>query len=125
MKTLKIAYWVSTCLFCGVFLMTGTLYIVHAQTMVTKFNEIGFPLYILNLIGPLKIAGALTLLIPAAPPRLKEWAYAGFTFAWICAFVAHYLAGDGSKAFMPLILLVILFVSYFTEPARHLRQTGT
>ena len=48
-------------------------------------------------------------------PKLEEWAYAGFAFAWTSAFVAHYLANDGPKAFMPLVLLV--FVSYFTRPA--------
>jgi hypothetical protein len=26
---------------------------------------------------------------------LKDWAYAGFTFMWIAAVVAHYQAGDG------------------------------
>jgi len=48
--------------------------------------------------------------------KLKEWAYAGFTFAWISAFVAHYLAKDGPIAFSPLVLLLILIVSYVTRP---------
>jgi len=47
---------------------------------------------------------------------LKEWAYAGFTFAWIAASVAHYLANQKSEAFMPVILLVLLAVSYVTRP---------
>lgn len=50
--------------------------------------------------------------------KLKEWAYAGFTFAWISAFFAHYLAGDGPIAFSPLLLLVVLVASYLTLPAR-------
>jgi len=54
--------------------------------------------------------------------KLKEWAYAGFTFAWISAFFAHYLAGDGPRAFSPLVLLVLLAVSYFTRPARRQDQ---
>jgi hypothetical protein len=58
----------------------------------------------------------LWLLAPGVP-KLKEWADAGFTFAWISAFVAHYLAKDGLIAFMPLILLVVLFISYVTGPA--------
>ncbi|MGH9433716.1 MAG: hypothetical protein ACRD3T_19480 [Terriglobia bacterium] len=32
------------------------------------------------------------------------------------AFFAHYLAKDGPVAFMPLMLLVLLFVSYVTQP---------
>ena len=55
-------------------------------------------------------------------PLLKEWAYAGFTFAWICAFVAHSAAGDGAIAFAPLVLIVLLAVSYVTRPeSRRLR----
>jgi hypothetical protein len=67
--------------------------------------------------------GAIALLAPALP-RLKEWAYAGFTFAWISAFIAHYLARDGPEALMPMLLLVILFVSYISRPeSRHWRMT--
>lgn len=35
------------------------------------------------------------MLIALRLPTLKEWAYLGFTFMWIAAVVAHYLAGDG------------------------------
>ena len=36
--------------------------------------------------------------------------------------MAHYLAKDGPKAFMPLVLLVLLFVSYVALPtSRHWR----
>jgi hypothetical protein len=42
----------------------------------------------------------------------------GTTFAWISAFVAHYLANDGAKAFMPLILLLLLAISYVTRPGK-------
>ena len=48
--------------------------------------------------------------------RLEDWAYAGFTFTWIAAFVAHYLANDGLIAYEPLILLGFLAVSYLSRP---------
>jgi hypothetical protein len=48
---------------------------------------------------------------------LKEWAYAGAPFAWVMPFVAHYSAGDGVQIWgMPLVLLVLLIVSYLTRP---------
>jgi DoxX-like family len=62
------------------------------------------------------LLAAIALIVPGVP-RLKEWAYAGFTFAWLSAFVAHYLANDGPAAFMPLLLLVFLMISYVTRPA--------
>jgi len=49
---------------------------------------------------------------------LKEWAYAGAAFAWVMAIVAHYSAGDGVQIWsIPLVLLVLLIVSYVTRPA--------
>ena len=45
------------------------------------------------------------LLLPRLP-ALKEWAYAGFTFMWIAATVAHYLVADG-KSLLPVALLGI------------------
>ena len=59
--------------------------------------------------------GAIVLLLPRLP-TLKEWAYAGFTFTWIAATVAHYLAADG-KSLLPVALLGLLAVSYVMRPA--------
>ena len=55
------------------------------------------------------------LLLPRLP-TLKEWAYAGFTFMWIAAVVAHYLAGDGALSLLPAELIGSLAVSYVTRP---------
>ena len=42
---------------------------------------------------------------------LKEWAYAGFFFAFILAFFAHYMIGDGEQT-GALVALVLLLISY-------------
>ena len=60
-----------------------------------------------------KVIYWVTTGLVAAMSLLSAFAY----FAWIAASVAHYLAKDGPKAFMPLILLVFLFVSYINRPA--------
>jgi hypothetical protein len=45
---------------------------------------------------------------------LKEWAYAGFFFDFVLAFMAHFYAGDGG--FMtPMVALILLFTSYFFD----------
>jgi hypothetical protein len=51
--------------------------------------------------------------VPQIPKRLKEWAYAGFTFDFLFASISHY-AVDGLdfQTFFPLIVLAILMVSY-------------
>jgi len=51
------------------------------------------PQHLRIILGIAKLLGAITLVIPGVV-KLKEWAYAGFTFAWISACVAHYLAKE-------------------------------
>jgi len=75
-----------------------------------------FPVKATSSTAARKVCGVPILVVPGLD-KVKEWAYAGFTFAWISAFVAHYLAKDGPKAFMPLILLLLLVISYVTRPA--------
>jgi hypothetical protein len=112
----KIAYWVSTGLLAALALFAGFVYLSGSLQAVEGLAHVGYPQQLRIILGIAKPLGALALLVPGLP-KLKEWAYAGFTFAWICAFVAHYLANDGAKAFMPPILLALLAVSYMTRPA--------
>ncbi len=60
-----------------------------------------------------KVLGALVLVIPQVPSRLKEWAYAGFTFALLSACISNWAVfGLGFEAIMPLIIMGVLAVSY-------------
>jgi uncharacterized membrane protein YphA (DoxX/SURF4 family) len=115
----KIVYWVSTGLLAAMSVFAAFTYLSGNTQAVQGFAHVGYPQQLRVILGIAKLLGAITLVVPGLP-KLKEWAYAGFTFAWISAFVAHYLAKDGPEAFMPLILLVLLFVSYVTRPANRL-----
>jgi DoxX-like family len=44
------------------------------------FARLGFPDYFLIELSWAKLAGIVVLLAPMATNRLKEWAYAGFTW---------------------------------------------
>jgi uncharacterized membrane protein YphA (DoxX/SURF4 family) len=112
----KIAYWVSTGLVAALALFSAFVYLSGSPQAVEGFAHLGYPEQLRVLLGIAKLLGAITLVVPGWP-KLKEWAYAGFTFAWIAACVAHYLAKDGAEAYAPLVLLVLLFVSYVTRPA--------
>ena len=112
----KIIYWLSTVLVAASGLMAAVAYLSGSPQVVEGFARVGYPQQLRILLGVAKPLGAVALLIPGWH-RLKEWAYAGFTFAWIAAAVAHYLAAERSHAVEPLVLLVILFISYFTRPA--------
>ena len=118
----KVAYWVSTGLIAAMSAFAAFAYLSGSPQAVTGFAHVGYPQQLRIMLGIAKPLGAIVLVVPGFP-KLKEWAYAGFTFAWIAAFIAHYLAKDGPKAFTPLILLVFLFVSYVTRPGSRRWQT--
>jgi len=114
--TRKIIYWVSTDLVAALSIFAAFTYLSGSPQAVQGFAHVGYPQQLRIILGIAKLLGAITLVLPGFA-KLKEWAYAGFTFAWISAFVTHYLAKDGSVAFMPLILLLLLVISYVTRPA--------
>ena len=112
---LKIAYWAST-IIAAVMLGFALSYLTGNEQVVTGFKHIGYPQHLRLVLGVAKPAAAVVLLLPGLR-LLKEWAYAGAAFAWSMAFIAHWQAGDGAEAVMPLVLLAFLAVSYLTRPA--------
>ena len=113
----KVTYWFSTALVAGASLLAAVNYLLGSEQMVQAFAHLGYPPHLRVLLGVAKLLGAIALLVPRFP-RIKEWAYAGFTFAWISAFVAHHVAQDGAEQFAPLVLLAVMGVSYATRPER-------
>jgi uncharacterized membrane protein YphA (DoxX/SURF4 family) len=112
----QIAYWGATGLVAMVTLFAGFSYLTAAPQAVENFRHVGYPQQLRILLGIGKLAGAIVLLLPRLA-ALKEWAYAGFTFMWIAAVVAHHLAGDGALVLLPVVLLGALMVSYMTRSA--------
>ena len=112
----NIAYWGATGLVAIVPLLAAFAYLTAAPQAIENFRHVGYPQQLRVLLGIAKLAGAIVLLLPRLP-TLKEWAYAGFTFMWIAATVAHYLAGDKPLFLLPMALIGALAVSYVTRPA--------
>ena len=111
-----ITYWGATGLVTIVPLLAAFAYLTAAPPAIENFRHVGYPQQLRVLLGIAKLAGAIVLLLPRLP-TLKEWAYAGFTFMWIAATVAHYVAGDGALVAAPVTLIGALAVSYVTRPA--------
>lgn len=87
------------------------LFASGSQSVVQIFHTLGYPLYLMKILGFCKIAGALAILI-GRYPRIKEWAYAGFTFDFLGAAASHLLAGDTTHALLPFIFFLLLMGSY-------------
>lgn len=112
MKSTKITYWVTTTL---LFLMEGLMPALTSQTEMGKeaISHLGYPAYFGIALTCFKVLGALTLIIPQIPGRLKEWAYACFFIEFLFAAISH-VAIDGiiGETFIPLIAVAVLLLSY-------------
>ena len=76
----RVAYGLTTGIFSLMFLASGAMYLTQAPPIVDgTVGQLGYPMHFLTILGIAKILGAAALLLPV-PERLKEWAYAGFTF---------------------------------------------
>lgn len=78
-----------------------------AQTLVS----LGYPLYIMKILGLSKVLGGIAILTGRSP-RLKEWAYAGFAFDFLGATASHLLAGDAAHAPFPFVFFLVHMTSY-------------
>ena len=113
-KTNKIIFWTTTVI---IFLMEGLMPALTSQTGLAKegIRHLGYPDYFGNALVVFKVLGALALIIPQVPKRIKEWAYAGFAFDFIFASISHFAVdGMGFQSFFPLLFLGILMASYYT-----------
>ncbi len=116
-KRNKIIYWIST-----IFLAFGmTAGGIQQMLQIGGYNEIvcklGYPLYLLTILGIWKILGVIAILIPKYP-LLKEWAYAGFFFAMSGAAISHIAVGQPFSETVPaLVLLFMTVLSWYFRPA--------
>ena len=112
----KIAYWGSTGI-VGLLLLFSLMYLTGSEQVVSGFAKAGYPQHLRIVLGIAKPAAAIVLLLPGFV-LLKEWAYAGAAITWAMAVIAHYSSGDGPQVWsVPLVLLLLLIVSYVTRPA--------
>ena len=119
-----VAYWIATALIALETLVGGVADIAHGQTIlvtgtpvVEVVTSLGYPVYILTILGVWELLGGATLLAPRLP-RLKEWAYAGIIFELTGAAASLIARGHGAgDVSTPLVLAVIAITSWAFRPA--------
>ncbi|GAB4417188.1 MAG: DoxX family protein [Bacteroidia bacterium] len=114
-RTRNIAYWVSTLWLALGMTATGIVQLIGAAEETAQMARLGYPAYLLTLLGIWKILGVAAMLLPRFP-LVKEWAHAGFFFAMSGAVVSHLAVGD-LAIFGPALLLVLTAVSWYFRPA--------
>ena len=97
---------------------TGIVQLIKMKEEVEKTNaHLGYPIYLLTILGVWKLLGVIAVLMPKYP-LLKEWAYAGFFFVMSGAIFSHLACGDSAKEYFgPTLLLVLTVVSWYFRPA--------
>lgn len=125
MKKQKIIFWVATIIILlweGVMPLSTLLFAPQYATAGTK--PLGYPDYFAYALIVCKVLGVMAIALPAIPVKVKEWAYAGLTFNLIFAVLSHIIV-DGNPGFiaLPLIFMIILFVSYYNS--LHMKQTAS
>lgn len=84
-------------------------------------NHLGYPPYFPMYIGVAKLFGAIALLIPGFP-RVKEWAFAGFTFDLLSAMYSMRAVGDPAAQWLPLSIGLVLLFAAHTLHHRRMRE---
>lgn len=110
MKRDKIIYYIATGLLTVIMLFSVSMYFFKHEAISQAFMSFGYPTYLIYPYAILKLLGIVAIWTPSFKV-LKEWAYAGFFYAFILAFFAHYMVEDGQQG-TAVVALVALIVSY-------------
>lgn len=115
MKSVKIIYWTTTTIVSVMMLFSAYMYFTSVEVK-QGFVHLGFPDYFRIELAVAKALGALALLLPFIPARVKEWAYAGFFINFVSAIIAHLASGDAASTWGSVtVFLLILIASYISR----------
>ena len=123
MKARLVAYWVTTALIASELIAGGLTDMVHGREMlvaglpvVDVLRQLGYPAYLLAMLGLWKLLAAGAILTPRLP-RLKEWAYAGVFFELSGAVFSHVVVEHNfGNAGGPLFLAALALASWALRP---------
>lgn len=115
-KSHKIIYWIATVWLSLGMLSSALVQLFGVKEAVESVAKLGYPSYLLTILGTWKILGVLAILAPRLPV-LKEWAYAGFFFTASGAAISHIISRDGfGDTFPAILLLTLTIISWYFRP---------
>ncbi|HMQ75737.1 MAG TPA: DoxX family protein [Flavobacteriales bacterium] len=107
MNKLNLTYWIITGLFSGFMVLSSYGGITLMPEAVALLHDhLGYPLYFIQLISYAKVLGAIAILLPMVPARVKEWAYFGFFIDLVAAVVSFIAVGDPVPGWAPMLLFI-------------------
>ena len=119
-KTTTILYWVITGLFSAFMIFSSIGGItLDPRGMELMHDHLGYPNYFIQWISVLKIIGAIAILLPMVPARIKEWAYFGFFVDLLTAVFSFIAVGDPVADWgMMLLFVAVLLTAYVLHHER-------
>ena len=87
-----IGYWMLTIAVAFEMVAGGIWDLLSIEFVRVSLARVGYPLYLLDILGPPKILCAIAVLVPRLP-RLKEWAYSGAVINYLGAAASLLLTG--------------------------------
>ncbi|MDR2238103.1 MAG: DoxX family protein [Chryseobacterium sp.] len=116
-KRTRIIYWIFTLWMALGMVSTAVVQLMKNKDELTNFTNLGYPAYLMTIIGVWKLLGVIAILIPKRL-LLKEWAYAGFFFVMSGAVISHLTVGDtAGRTFPAVLLFVLVIISWYFRPA--------
>jgi len=90
--------------------------LIIGPPVVDELANLGYPAYLLDILGIWKLLGASAVLAPGLP-RLKEWAYAGILFELTGAIASSIKRGVGlGNLVAPGLFVVCTLASWALRP---------
>ncbi|TCM89111.1 DoxX-like protein [Paenibacillus sp. BK033] len=115
----KMAYWSVTSLLAAALTLSGLGQLMKIGGNVDLVANLGYPLYIMQILGTWKLLGVIAVLAPRFP-RLKEWTHAGIFFLMTGAAMSHLLDHDygagGFNVILPLFYAGLNIASWALRP---------
>ncbi len=118
----KLLFWIPTGLLAALVAISGTVNVTHQPRVMLVAEHLGYPQYLLTILGVCKLLAVLTLLSARRWPRLTEWAFAGLVFDFAGAFVSHLAMSDTFAQTAPSVAMLVLTV--ITYRATSLRRAA-
>ena len=109
------AYWIVTGLLVAELLAGGIWDVARTRHVVEVVTQLGYPAYILTIVGVWKLLAVPALVSPRLP-LLKEWAYAGIFFEMTGAAVSHMACGGGPEVIVTLVTAALAVISWWLRP---------
>ncbi|MGB5417632.1 DoxX family protein [Algibacter sp.] len=110
MKLDKIIYYSATAILTLIMFFSVSMYFFKHEMIKGAFESFGYPTYLIYPYAVIKLLGLVAIWTPSFK-ILKEWAYAGFLYAFVLAFFAHVMVADGGQG-TAVVALIALLVSY-------------